>query len=370
MKINKIIISIILVLFIFGQQFSAFGKSTPSVVFLNPGAKEDIFFKLMTTFMQSAADDLNIDLEVIYCDRNHIKLGNEGRKLLERKKLPEYLLLINEKNAGAKILPIANAKGVKILLFNEGILPDEKQIYGAPGLIYKNWFFEYLPDDFQAGYLLAKNLIDNALAMGLVDKKGVLNIAGISGNFKTGSSSLRVQGLKKAISEYSNVVIKQIAPGYWETQKAKVITQGFMNRYPDITVFWTASDGMALGVKQGIESQGKIPGKDILIGGIDWADFAIDLVRDGSFTSSVGGHYMDGAWSLVMLYDYHFGQPLEIKSGKSKFSALTKMNIEFYQTRFGSMNWSAIDFSKFSKVKNPDLKKYRFGLDEILKQLE
>ncbi len=320
----------------------------------------------MTTFMQSAADDLNIELEVIYCDRNHLKLVAEGKKLLARETVPEYLMLINEKNAAAGLLPVADAMGVKILLFNEGILPEGKKTHGSPGTVYKNWFFEYLPDDFQAGYLLAKNLIDQALEMKLLDNDGMLNMAGISGVYMTNSSSLRVRGLKKAVSEYPNVVITQVSPGYYETLTANRITQGLLKRYPDIKVIWTASDGMALGVVQGIKSQGKIPGKDVLTGGIDWADFAIKHVEKGSFTSSVGGHYMDGAWSLILLYDYHYGQLLETRSERSRFFVLHKDNVNTYQQLFESKRWQALDFTKFSKIKNPDLEKYKFGLDEIL----
>jgi len=201
MLLKKILYALLLYFFICGYQVSATANNEPSVVFLNPGAKGDVFFELMTSFMQSAADDLRIKLEVIYCDRNHIKLRNEGIELLKRTVLPEYVLLINEKNAIADLLPDADAKGIKIFLFNEGILPEERSIHGSPETVYKNWFAEYLPDDFQAGYLLAKTLIDKALQLGMVDHKGILSIAGISGSFRTGSSSLRVQGLKKAVSE-------------------------------------------------------------------------------------------------------------------------------------------------------------------------
>ncbi len=369
MKIRLIFLVIFLFLFSFGQLLSVYAKDPPSVVFLNPGSKDDIFFKLMTTFMQSAADDLDIKLETIYCDRNHIKLEKEGKKLLARVEFPYYLLIINEKNSILNVLPDANSNGVKIFLFNEGILPEDRKKHGSPETIYKNWFAEYLPDDFQAGYLLAKILINQALKKGLVDSNGTLNIAGISGSYKTGSSSQRVLGLEKAISEYPNVSLKQIAPAHWGTEKAKHITKGFLNRYPDITVFWAASDGMALGVAQGVEAHGKTVGIDILTGGIDWADFAIDKVKDGTFTASVGGHYMDGAWGLVMLYDYHFGQVLENKSAKSEFSALTTDNVDTYIEKFSDMNWDTIDFTKFSKIKNKNVKTYKFGLNELLNQL-
>jgi len=126
---------------------------------------------------------------------------------------------------------------------------------------------------------------------------------------------------------------------------------------------------MALGAVQGIEAHGMTAGKDILTGGIDWADFALDKIKDSTFTLSVGGHYMDGAWALIMLYDYHFGKTLENKTEKSEFSSLNQNNVDLYIKNIGSMNWDTIDFTKFSKVKNHHIKKYKFGLKEVLKQL-
>lgn len=343
-------------------------KENPTVLFLNPGSKDDMFFTLMTDFMKAAAEDLDIDMEVIYCNRNHILLEKEGLKVLERERLPEYLLLINEKNGASKLIPIADKKGVKVLLFNEGILKEDEELYGQPGTKYRNWFAQYLPDDFQAGYLLAKELIHYAEKSGLKAENEHIYIAGISGTNQTNSSSLRVQGLEKAISENQNVKLLQIAPAYYEIDRARDIADKFIKRYPKLNIIWSASDGIALGVTQAIKENNLQPGKDIITGGIDWADFALREVEKNSFTATVGGHFMDGGWILVMLYDYHNGIPIENKSGKTSFSSLNKSNITKYMSKFGSMSWSEINFKTYSKYLNPEIKEYSFGVESLLKK--
>ena len=343
--------------------------STPSVIFLNPGSSDDAFFGMMTTFMQAAADDLGIDLDIIYCDRDHLKMREQGFLLLEQEELPEYLILINEKNGAADILFYAASKGVKVILINEGLLPNAQGLSKRPGKDVPNWLFEFLPDDRQAGRLLAKTLIDDALAKGLVDDQGKLNMVGISGSFHTASSSSRVQGLHEAIKEYDNVILHQVAPAYWEEEKATAIATGLLTRYPEISTIWSASDLMARGALKATQLSSSNE-KTIITGGIDWADFAIRMVANGDFSATVGGHFMDGGWALVMLNDYHQGIPPHQQSYMSQFSVIDAANARLYLQLFGDQDWNSIDFRKFSKKHNPTLQDYQFGLQSVMDQLQ
>lgn len=368
MRVFKIIVFAI---FLAGSLVCAknvYSSKKMDVVFLNPGGKGDLFFDMMVSFMQAAANDLEVDLEVIYCDRSHVKMRNEGAKLLARKRLPEYLLLINENNVAPPILAEADAKGINVLLFNEGFIGDDALKMGIPREKFKFWIGELLPDDYQAGYLLAKTLIEEAMGVGS-DKQKV-NIVGLAGGHMTNSSIQRVKGLRAAVAEYSNVELKQIAPAHWEQDRATKVTTGLLKRYPNVDVVWAASDGMALGAVDSITGFGKEAGKDMYTGGVDWAAFAFDKVKDGIFTSTVGGHFMDGAWALIMAYDYHNGKDFAIIQAKSQFSALTKKNISAFLNNFGDFNWDKVDFKKFSKIHNESVVVYDFGLDAVLAQVE
>ncbi len=80
-------------------------KESPSVVFINPGSKDDPFYRLVDRFMRASAEDLGVDLEVIYGNRNHIQSKNDAVKVIMREKLPDYLFVINIKKNMLDVLP-------------------------------------------------------------------------------------------------------------------------------------------------------------------------------------------------------------------------------------------------------------------------
>jgi NAD(P)-dependent dehydrogenase (short-subunit alcohol dehydrogenase family) len=81
-----------------------------------------------------------------------------------------------------------------------------------------------------------------------------------------------------------------------------------------------------------------------------------------------GGHFITGAWALVMIYDYHHGRDfvdegLELQ--QSMFAEFTPQLADRYIERFQE-GFNDIDFSPYSKVKNPKLKRYNFGFVQLL----
>lgn len=341
-----------------------------SVFFLNPGAKEDFFFQRMSTFMEAAAKNLQIDLKIAYCNRNHLKIYREAKKVIDGEELPDYMILINEKNAVSKVLPMANNKGIKTLIINEGFF-DTSEDMGEPRAKFENWLGELLPDDYHAGYMLSRSLIQQALANRKEEEKDKpLEVVAITGTHKTESAMFRVQGMKNAIAAFPNVKLRQVVHAYWERERAKNITFSLLKRYPNAKVIWAASDGMALGVTDALAVLGKTAGKEIHTGGIDWASFAFDKVKEGTFTATVGGHFMDGAWGLIMLYDYHHGKDFPRYQNKSPFFVVTQKNVDRYAAAFSSNQWSKIDFSRFSKVHNTTIKEYPFHAEKVLSQLK
>lgn len=346
-----------------------FTKS-PSVVFINPGAIDDIFFSRMVSFMQAAANDLDIKLKIIYTDRNYFKSFEAAEKvILDKGELPDYLILINENGLGEFLLPKVDKLGVKIILINEGFSKEKVKIFGRPKEKFKNWIIEYLPDDFNAGYLLAKELIDKAIENKKFDKDGKINIIGLLGTSRTTSSVLRGNGLKKAIEEYGGKVkLLQTVKADWDIKRAEDITSKALKRYDDISIIWSASDGMALGSYNAIKKLKKH--SSILIGGIDWTLFSLDKVKNEDFTATVGGHFMDGAWALVLLYDDFNGVKINNRVMKSKFYVINKMNVHFFEKYFKKNEWNNLDFKKFSLFLNHSLKAYNFGYTTVIRLLK
>lgn len=357
----------LLVLMLFAGSLAHADQGT-SVTFLNPGGKDDAFFGMMTEFMQAAAEDLGFSLEVIYCDRDHLKMDEEGRKLLQRKKLPEYLILINEKNSAVSIMLEASALGIKVALINEGLQGEDVKALGGPGERVANWVLEMLPDDEQAGYMLARTLLDTARSRGLIDEGGYVHLVGLAGTFQTGSSTSRVQGLRRAIRDDGRAILHQVVPAYWEEEKAKQLTPQLLSRYPETQVVWAASDLMAIGAYKGTKSRATST-HPVIYGGIDWAEVVLPFVADDKLAATVGGHFMDGAWALVVLYDLHNGYSLENPRYLTEFSLITEDNAIEFLRYFGRHDWNVVDFRRFSKAFNKNMTHYRFGLKPVMEQL-
>ena len=89
---------------------------------------------------------------------------------------------------------------------------------------------------------------------------------------------------------------------------------------------------MALGVVEGIKELGLVPGQDIVTGGFDWSEKGVEAVVKGEIEVTMGGHYMEGAWVAVLIYDYFNGVDFKDESlrMKSNMGALTKENIDDY----------------------------------------
>jgi len=345
---------------------TAHAADRPLVVFVNPGAEDDAFFGMTTSFMQAAADDLGFELEVYYGDRNHVLIDENVMAIFNRKPLPDYVIGMNARGAGKTMVERAEASGVKLIFINQGFLGVERVEMRLPGEKYKNWLFELLPNDVHSGYLLAKSLIEARMKEVGPDAK--IEMLAISGHDESSASRLRVQGLKRALVEYPNVHLNQTVPAMWLRDKARTVTQRLLKRYPQTTVVWAASDIMGLGVLDAVTHLGMKPGRDVLVGGVDWAADGLGKVQSGEFAASVGGHFMEGGWALVMLYDLRHGVPVPNQS-RSDFSVLTGGNIREYLANFGDRDWSRIDFTKFSKAENPALLEYPFGLDSLLEQV-
>lgn len=313
-----------------------FAENT-SVTFVNPGGKGDPFFQKMTEFMFLAAEDLNIDLEVIYCDRNHIKIEQELLEIVSRKEKPDYLLLINEKNAVAPLLPQIDSLGIPFYLFNEGLLEKDRIAYGNPGKVLKNWIGELLPNDYSAGKLLAEALFK--------DQNETITTAALAGVMSTNSSITREQGFIDYITPRKNIQLTQIVPAYHDREKARFMTKGLIDRFPKITVFWAASDIMAIGALDIAQEQKRT---NWILGGVDWSNSAYLLVKEGKLTATVGGHFLDGARVLLQIAEHVDGKKIPPNTQHSSFSVITQNNYKEYQPLFGSFeNWESVDFNRF-----------------------
>ena len=86
-----------------------------SVLFLNPGKAQESFWGDVDGLMVAAAADLGLKLEVFHAEREHYRLAEFLAGRLKRPPLPDYVVLVNEKQVGPKLLQLLHAYPIPVL---------------------------------------------------------------------------------------------------------------------------------------------------------------------------------------------------------------------------------------------------------------
>src|SRR3990167_2428547 len=127
-------------------------SSSASVVFLNPGFSNEPFWVGYSDFMQAAADDLGMQLQIIYGERNPSQLLEKARELLTRDNPPDYLIFVNEMYTPPEQLRQFADSPIKLFSLHSTLTPEQQQLIGASRERYRNWIGSLVPNDEQAGY--------------------------------------------------------------------------------------------------------------------------------------------------------------------------------------------------------------------------
>jgi ABC-type sugar transport system substrate-binding protein len=269
------------------------------------------------------------------------------------------------KDAGESCLKITEAAQIPTFLINMGL--DEK-IVGAPRAKYKYWLGQMTPDDEIAGYELAMALLQAAKKASLFTSGGNIGMVAVSGRPNDAAAILRNRGLERAAAAFPGAVLQPVIFAGWERQTAIDQVRNALAKTPDYSVVWAASDDMALGVVQASGLWGTPAGQKLMVGGVDWTPDAIQAVIDKKMVATAGGHFMEGGWAVVMLFDYFNGKDFASESVniKSPMGLITADNAKIYQTKFGTGNWGQINFNLFTKTNNKALKSYNFKIETLL----
>ena len=338
-----------------------------SIAFINHGKSDEIYWLTATQGMQAAAHSLGMAFEVQYAQREHLKTLEIAREMVTRPagKRPEYIVITNDYAVGGELLKIIDGAGVKSFLSYSSIPADQRADIGAPRAKYKGWLGSLEPRAEDAGYLTARALIERGRQEKAFAPDGKLHMLAIAGDRSTPSSINRNQGMHRAVVEDGKVVLEQEIYAAWTREKA---AEWLYQRYPDVKLVWAGNDLMAFGAMAQWEKRGGRPGVDGWFSGVNTSTEALEAVKSGRLTSLAGGHFITGAWALVMIYDYHHGhdfadEGLELE--RPMFAEFTPPLANRYLERFGG-GFESVDFTAYSKVKNPQLKRYDFGFAQLL----
>ncbi|MFH7044765.1 ABC transporter substrate-binding protein [Paucibacter sp. JuS9] len=337
-----------------------------TVGFINPGRANEPYWLGVSEAMQAAARSLGVKLEIQYAERDPARALQLGREIAARAQRPDYVILVNEKGTLVENARVLGAAGIKTFAAFSGLLPQERARW-APRKGLPQLLGSLEPRAEDAGYLTAKALIRQALADAPNGDRPQL--LAIGGDRSTPVSIQRNEGLRRALAEHPQVELVQQSFADWRRDLAAETMAGMLARHRQARRLWTGSDLMAFGAMDAIEAAGQQVARDWHISSINTSNEAMKAVIDGRLKALAGGHFLAGAWSLVMVYDYHHGHDFAAEGlalERPMFMLFDRAEAQRFLARFGE-GLGELDFRPYSKTFNPKLKRYRFDLAELLK---
>jgi ABC-type sugar transport system substrate-binding protein len=350
-----------LALLLFGMVLGTCARAE-SVLFLNPGSTEEAFWVSYSQFMQAAARDLGIDLQILYSQRQPELTLAQARLALQGANRPDYLMFVNEQYVAPQILRMAQDSGVKLFMVNAVLTPDQEALVGdRPDRIGS-----LIPNDEEGGYLMMKALIQ---VHPPVENGEQIEALAFSGLKITPSAQLRERGMQRALAEHPQVRLRQLVYSGWTQQRAYEQARQLVKRYPDVSLVWSANDEMAFGAMRAFSEAGKRPGSDVFFSAVNTSPAALQAVIDGRLSALVGGHFTLGGWALVELHDHESGVDLDRYGGRDRQIPLLQL-IDKSQARqllaMGKSPNYGVNFRQLSAKGKPASYRYPFGLQTLM----
>lgn len=346
---------------LFGAVFSTCTRAE-SVLFLNPGSTQEAFWRSYSQFMQAAARDLGIDLQILYSQRQPELTLAQARLALQGPNRPDYLIFANEQYVAPQILRLAQNSGVKLFIVNAALTPNQQALVGER----TDRIGSLVPNDEEGGYLMMKELIRLHPPVAANEPIEMLAFSGLK---ITPSAQLREHGMQRALAEHPQVRLRQLVYSGWTQQRAYEQAKQLFARYPKVSLVWSANDEMAFGAMQAFSEAGKVPGKDALFSAVNTSPAALQAMVDGRLSALLGGHFTLGGWALVEVHDYQQGVDLNQFGGRDRQLPLLQL-IDKQQARqmlaMGESPNYGVSFRKLSAKGRPASYRYPFTLQTLM----
>ncbi|QBK05705.1 sugar ABC transporter substrate-binding protein [Hylemonella gracilis] len=341
------------------------------VAFINPGKVDEFYWSGVARCMQSAAQNLGQTLEVHYAEREHLRVFQIARAIAARKPSlrPEYVVVTNDYGTGPELLNIFEGSGIRVFMAYSKPTAEEMARTGTPRHKHRLWIGSLEPRAQDAGYLTARALIAQARAAGAQGTDAKLHLLVIAGDRSTPSSIARNDGMRQAVREAGDVVIDQEVYAAWSREKATEQAEVLYQRHPQARLVWAGNDLMAFGAMRALEQRGGVPGRTVFFSGINTSAEALQAKESGRLAALAGGHFITGAWSLVMILDHYKGHDFADEGLMQERRMFVLFDAKLAQALRASLGPGCdhVDFRRFSKTYNPRLRGYDFSLEGLLK---
>lgn len=301
------------------------------------------FWNAYVEFMQKGADELGVDLVVLNADNK----PDQMIKGLEDLVAQGVDGIIFTPYWATAVPGLTMAKDANIPV----ILTDSYADFPPQDALFPNYLAFVGPSDRDAGRQMAEALF-TAIEP---EEDGKKYIAVVNGTAGTSVAIDRRAGLQDALDANPDVVVVGEVDGNFVRDTSQTVFESLWQGNPNVQGVWAANGGTATGVMAAITNAGKKPGEDIVVVAMDLNPENVDAVEKGELLFDIGGHWLQGGFALVMLYDHLNGHgiPAEVANVKLDLLPLTQDRVAQFRSDFPN-GVPVYDFKARSKTYNPD----------------
>ncbi len=324
-----------------GTQPAAAAAERPTIGVVVPTLSAQ-FWNTYVDFIRKGADQLGVNLIVLNADNKPDQMVKSLEDLVARP--VDGIIFTPYWATAARGLTLAKDANIPVVL-TDSYPPFPPQSARFPD--YKAFIG---PSDKDAGRQMAEALFA-AMTPNAAGRKVIGVVNGTAG---TSVAIDRRKGLADALKTHPEVQIAGEVDGNFVRDTSQTVFESLYQGHPDIKGVWAANGGTATGVLTALKNAGKQPGRDVLVVAMDLNPENVDAVEKGDLLFDIGGHWLQGGYALVMLYDQIKGHPIAKDDDliKLKLLPLTKDKVAQFRADFPG-GVQPYDFKAHSKTYNP-----------------
>ncbi|MFC7400467.1 ABC transporter substrate-binding protein [Chelatococcus sp. GCM10030263] len=309
------------------------------------------FWNNYVDFMKKGAQELGVDLVVLNADNKPDQMVKSLEDLVARP--VDGIIFTPYWATAARGLTLAKDADIPV------ILTDSYPDFAPQTSRFPNYKAFVGPSDQDAGRQMAEALF----AAMQPDANGKKVIGVVNGTAGTSVAIDRRKGLEDALKSHPEVVVAGEVDGNFVRDTSQTVFESLYQGHPEIKGVWAANGGTATGVMTALKNAGKKPGKDVVVVAMDLNPENVDAVKNGDLLFDIGGHWLQGGFALVMLYDEIKGHPVPKAQDnvKLKLLPLTQDRIAQFQADFPA-GVPPYDFKAHSRVYTPEAAAAAFEL--------
>lgn len=158
--------------------------------------------------------------------------------------------------------------------------------------------------DQEAGALIAQQIAKETNEAG--------NVVIIQASPGASRGELLEAGFRTELKKYPNMKILDAQTGEWLTEKANVVMNDFLTKYPKIDAVFAHNDAMAEGASQAAEAAGRL--KNMVIWGADGESKALQYIEQGKMTGTIYTNCYDQGATAARLAMWAIGSGINFSS--------------------------------------------------------